>query len=142
MPEKRKSKKRTNQNIDNSRNNIIKSVLLSAILSVAVFFLMMIVFSVLITKREISGVITKILPFVCCAVSGFIGGLIIASSVKKRTLLFCAASSLAQSLIICAVLFATVGNIGLKTLLAGVVIFLFSAVGAILKLNKKPKRKI
>ena len=143
MPEKRKkTKNKTNISQNNSKKYVAKKIISAAVCALAVFFALMFAFSMLASKHEVSESIMSVLPFAACAVSGLVGGALVAKNITSKTLVTSLIGSLVQSVVICVVLLLTVDDLGLKTLLAFAVIYLSWALGAIWKMNRKPKRKI
>ncbi|MBQ7580650.1 MAG: TIGR04086 family membrane protein [Clostridia bacterium] len=142
MADKRKTKGRKNLAQDNSGRSLVKKVAKAVITSTSVFFLLTLVFAFVLTKTEVPETLQSILPFCACAASGLVGGIITAKNIGAKTLLFCLASSAIQSFAVGVILLLTVGNVGIKTLLAFAVTFLAYSAGAFWTMNRKPKRKV
>lgn len=123
-------------------NNTIKPFVISSVISCLLFFVLMIIFSLIATKVEMPDAITVCLPFLFVAASSFVGAGIYAKNGKMKMILCAIILSSAQCLVICIVLLLCVHNIGLKTTVAYAVSLVSSFTGIYIVKNKKPKRKI
>lgn len=141
MPQKKKSKRKSSVQ-DNSKMGLVKISAISALVSTAVFFLLVLVFCAVVTKKDVSPSVVSVMPFFACALAGFIGGKMIAKGSGKTKLIQSVLSSVFVIFVISIVLFLTVGTIGLRTLAAFGTVLLFYVIGAFLKVRRKPKRKI
>ena len=142
MSDKRKKSKRKSVKNENNAKYTIKSLSVSLVCALAAFFSIILLTSFIATKKDLSQTLMKTIPFLACALSGFAGGIITAKQLSNNTVMFSTLSAALESIVIGIVLFISVGDIGLKTLFASAVTVLFSVVGAVLKKNRKPKRKI
>lgn len=123
-------------------NNTVKPFIISSVISCLMFFVLMIIFSLIATKVEMPDTITICLPFMFVSASSFIGAGIYAKNGKMKMILSAIILSSAQCLIICIMLLLCVHNIGLKTMVTYAVSFVSSFAGIYIVKNKKPKRKI
>lgn len=143
MAENRKKQSgRKNPSSSNSNGSVSKKLIKATVFSSAVFFVLIFIFSLAASRREIPDSVMSVLPFAAGAASGFAGGRMIAKSFSDKTLIYCLICAAVQSVAVSIVLLLTVGNIGLKTLIFFVLIFVFYSLGAFWKRSRKPKRKI
>lgn len=124
------------------RNTTIKPFIISSVITCLLFFVLMIIFSLIATKIEMTDIVTSCLPFLFVAISSFVGAAFYAKSGNMKMIISAIILSSAEGFVLSVVLLLTVHNLGLKTIVAYILSAVSSFVGIYIVKNKKPKRKI
>lgn len=141
MPEKINSRKKK-QTSDSTQKTLIKKTASSSLIGLILFFFSMVIFSIIVSKKELSDTLITIMPYIALVMSGFVSGFKMAGAVKDKAFLYCILCCFIQMVVICAVMLLSVKNIGLKTAAGFGIMVIFSLLGAYSVKSKKPKRKI
>ena len=136
-----KKKKKSPSN-DNSKKAIIKKIIIGTAVGLGLFYGLMLIFSAITVKVDLSESIKKILPFIAIALSSFVGGYVSCRMIKNNGFINGSITASAEMLLICISLFLFNDNIGLKTAVAFLIMLITGAIGGILAVSKKTKRKI
>ena len=136
-----KKKKKSPSNY-NSKKSIIKKIIIGTAVGLGLFYGLMLIFSAITVKVDLSESIKKILPFIAIALSSFVGGYVSCRMIKNNGFINGSITASAEMLLICISLFLFNDNIGLKTAVAFLIMLITGAIGGILAVSKKTKRKI
>lgn len=133
------AKKRQNSN-ENIRLQMGKQILMGSIIGTILFFLMILTFSFLIIKSDISDSLQNIISFLSAIASAFIGGYASAFRLKSKGLIRGIISAFVQAIIVAVILLSVLQDLGLRTILMIIAMMLGGAIGGITAVNKRKKR--
>ena len=132
-----------NKTSRNERFDSYKPLLTGLIVSVLSTMSALLIFSALLTFRDIPPVILPVLSGVAIALGGFLGGLFAARKAGKNGLFFGIITGAALFLILLiASLLISTGGLTVMTLIKLAISVLSSAIGGIIGVNLKNRRKI
>ena len=135
MPKKRK-RRMSSPESENSRTSFVKRILWGSLFSVILFFILMLILSLIVVKAGLSDSMQNILVFFVSLLSVFAGAFLSLRKTYEKGLLSGVLVSLPVIVFICAVLLAVVKDIGLRTAIMALLMMLGGALGGIAAVNK------
>lgn len=135
MPKKRK-RRMSSPESENSRTAFVKRILWGSLFSVILFFILMLILSLIVVKAGLSDSMQNILVFFVSLLSVFAGAFLSLRKTYEKGLLSGVLVSLPVIVFICAVLLAVVKDIGLRTAIMALLMMLGGALGGIAAVNK------
>ena len=122
-------------------NSVAVSVGLFALLGLVCLTALLFLTAWLALQKDLPGNFLTAGAYLCCAIPALVCGFVCAKTVRKRKALFGILSALPMLLLLAILCFAFYGKIGAGLGIACVIVVLCSAVGSILAVRKKKKRK-
>ena len=135
MPKKRKRRIREGEN-DNPRKSFLRRILKGSIFSALVFFAVLLISALVTMKTSLSDTMQNFLVFFSSLLGPFAGAFLALHKTREKGLLSGVLVSVPVIVLVCIVLLAVVGTLGIKTLIMALLMMLGGALGGIAAVNK------
>ena len=136
MPKKRK-RKISSAESKNAGNNLQRKILKSSIVSLIVFFTVLIITAFIMTRSGVSETMQTIITMTASLVSPFLGAFLSLGKSREKGLMTGILMSLPSAVIVSAVLLILFGEIGLRTIIMSLAMLLGGALGGIARVNQR-----
>ncbi len=134
MPKKRK--RRVSSENENPRTVLVKRILWGSIASLATFFIILLILAFIVMKAGISDSMQMMLTLAASLIATFIGAFLSLCKTHEKGLISGAIVSIPALIIMCIVLLAVFGELGVKTIVMALLMMLGGALGGIAAVNK------
>lgn len=135
MPKKRKRRVSPKEN-ENPRIVFLKRILWGSLCSLVAFFVILLILAFIVMKAGISDSMQTMLTLAASLIATFIGAFLSLRKTHEKGLLSGVLVSVPALIIMCVVLFAVFGELGVKTLVMALLMMLGGALGGIAAVNK------
>ena len=135
MP-KNKKRRVSPKESDNPRIVFLKKIMWGSIFSLTSFFAIMLILAFIVVKAGLSESMQNILVFFVSLLSTFIGTFLSLHKTHEKGLLSGVIISLPVIVMVCFVLLAVAGNVGVRTIIMSLLMMLGGALGGIAAVNK------
>lgn len=134
MPKKRK--RRVSSENENPRKALIKRALYGSLYSLIAFFAILLILAFVVMKAGMSESMQMLLTFATSLLATFIGAFLSLRKTYEKGLVSGALVSVPAISVMCIILLAVFGNLGLKTIVMALLMMLGGALGGIAAVNK------
>lgn len=135
MPKKRKKRMSSNEN-KNPRTAFIKRILWGSLYSITAFFVILLALAFVVMKAGISDSMQTVFAFAASLLGTFIGAFLSLRKTHEKGLVSGVFVSVPATIIMCIVLLAVFGELGIKTGIMALLMMLGGALGGIAAVNK------
>lgn len=135
MPKKRKRRVSSGEN-ENPRKAFIKRTLYGSLFSLIAFFAILLILAFIVMKAGIADSMQTLLTLAASLLATFIGAFLSLRKTHEKGLVSGLLVSVPAIAVICIVLLAVFGELGLKTIVMALMMMLGGALGGIAAVNK------
>ncbi len=136
MPKKRKRRVSSSEN-KNPGNIFLRKVLKGSLLSLVLFFAVLLILALIMTKAGLTEIMQTILTMSASFIATFTGAFLLVGKSREKGLVTGVLMSLPLIVITSVVLLILFGNLGIRTVIMALVMMLGGALGGVARVNQR-----